>query len=190
MASEICSAISSVISEVLSSEAPVEPLKNNLFATSMLVAAASDLLLDAYVSLRPEGATDRFIRASCVAAAVVTIRPIREIGASTSFSNNLPAINQLCGLTAAAALLDIPFRVTSTLSGDLPVPVALPIPGFLSALLNCFEDQVTTPSEILHFADVPTYNEYNETNDISWTEIGLIAQSARLLELWSSREFI
>jgi Zn-dependent peptidase ImmA (M78 family) len=190
LASDICSAISSVISEVLSGEAPVEPLNDNLFTTSMLVTTASNLLLDAFVSVRPDNVTNRFVRAACVATAVVTIRPIREIGAPTSFSNRLPAINQLCGLASAAALLDMPFRVSQTLDGDLPAPVALPVTGFLSALVNYFEDKVATPSEILHFSDMPTYNEYNETNDISWPEIHLVAQLARLLELWTSREFI
>jgi Zn-dependent peptidase ImmA (M78 family) len=185
LTSVICSVISSAMAEPQLKAEPLEPWKDNLFSTSILVAVASQLVMDAYTSVRPQNVGNRFIRVASALVAISTLRPIREIGSSGVSSPAVSTANAACAINLAKLLLDIPLRQPgeATESERSFAVECLPVCDFLYSLSRIYDEMVSDGSVVLHLTDLPTYREYNHNNDITWLEINNLEKLAKSLEL-------
>jgi hypothetical protein len=183
----ICEAISVTIREqAVSSNILLQPLKNNLFSASVLSSKAAEFLLIAYESARGTGSHDDLAIAASLAAAILTIKPIRQI--VTTKAIEIPELNLLCALRSSATLLgvkisdqDIKF---ATKNDDAP---AIAFRGeYLRGLIAFGERSIAGPTTVLHLRELPSYNDYNGDNDISWSEVHQLEVIMKVLALMRS----
>lgn len=179
----ICEAISTSIAE-RPGALPVEPFRNNLFCSSLIVAKGADLLLDAYDSAFPSKQTDCTIRAAAIAASILAIRPIREIGNQTiEAEGQVRRLNQLCAIVAAGRIFQFE-PLDSTSLPDTTSVASLAFPSdYLRSLISLSEQMVANSSTIVHPFQLPSYFEYNAGVDVSWTELNALEEIASFLRL-------
>jgi Zn-dependent peptidase ImmA (M78 family) len=185
----ICTAILTTISEnAVPSILSLEPFKNNLFSTSTLSAKASALLCDAYESVRGIASSDRFTVAASLAAAILATKPIRDVGSENANHTEILRLNQLCALRAGAAYLKIEFKdLERILSSETNDTTAISFTSdYLEEILKRGDKAIITSSIVLHFRELPTYYDYNERNEISWSEIHQLESIAQIFALLSS----
>lgn len=180
----LCKSISRVIDENLSPSMPIEPFKNNLFSSATAAAKGAQLLADSYESIRGLTTHARLISAASLAAATIIFCPIREIGASSSRSNHILLLNQMCALDAAMGYLGYDLKDLRYPSSDDGRSRAIYFKGdYLLPFLSLVDREISTSANTLYFQDYPTYSEYNGEFDISWSEIHQIEKIATLIGL-------
>ena len=184
----ICSAISATIAENRLASISVEPWKNNLFSTSLLTAKAAQLLLDAHESVRSTSVESGFMRAACVASAIFTVGPIREIGSNNTRSEEITRLNELCALKATGSLLGFDFgNLDNIVSMNKFRNAGMAFSfDYLTSLIQRGDRIIAGTSTILHFRDLPLYYDYNENNDISWREVHALENLAKIFVLWKA----
>jgi Zn-dependent peptidase ImmA (M78 family) len=187
LAATIFDTISISITESKSS-APVEPWRNNLFCTSLAVATAAHLLMDAYESVRPTIRENKFVSASCVAAAILTINPLREIGTSQTQSREVTKLNEQCALRMAASLLNLDLERWEDGGGQGTFREAGISFNFdyLTSFIQRAEMVPEDSSPVAYFKSLPNYFEYNGGGDISWLELHKIDHFAKMFSLWAT----
>jgi len=188
LAALICSASTATIAGNRPSSFSAEFWKNNLFSTSLLIAKAAQLLLDAFESVRSTSAENEFMRAACVASAILTISPIREIGSNSTYSEEIKGLNELCALKAAGSLLGFDFGnlddiVSISKFRNAGMSFSL---DYLTSLIRRGEKLIAGPTTVLHFRDLPLYYDYNGHNDISWREVHALEHLAKIFALWKA----
>lgn len=167
--------IAQTLSEVLQSgqeEASnlIEPIKGNLFSTSVLVAAASGLLLDAYESLQPGRHPSRYTAAAALAMSILAICPLRPIGARTK--QKLTGANLQCASKAALRLAGLPPVGADGLPFLHPQHKSPPYDcDFLQDVRLLGERLIQNPSTVLTLENFPTYEIYNVDHDIRWDDV-------------------
>ena len=88
-------AIFRAISESRARSLPVEAFRNNPFSAAILAAVGSRLLLDAYGSFPRSIGANKFRSEAALVAAILYVRPIREIGEANSFSRDALNANHI-----------------------------------------------------------------------------------------------
>jgi Zn-dependent peptidase ImmA (M78 family) len=145
----------------------VEPLKENIFSSAVLVAAASELLADAYETVRTHRPSSDFVRAAAVALAIVEVCPLRSVGAQQPILQ----ANFRCAANAALRLSNLPL-----------IEIGMPFAntqrrrdgytcGFLKEICETGENLIKDNSTILTLEDFSNYTEYNARHDIRWDEV-------------------
>lgn len=186
LATIICAAITQTTTESCCSvDLPVEPMRNSLFSASTSTAKAAQILVDAYQSVRGSTSCNKFICAATLAAAIITMRPIREIGETASSRTLLLSLNRACALRAAISYLGIdPKKLDGVLTSKREAFDAVSFGNdYMSQFLQNVELAIDGSATTLYFADFITYQEYNGLVDISWSEITSIENIASLLEI-------
>lgn len=154
----------------IEASALIEPVGNNLFSSSVLTAAASALLLDAYDSLAQRRKYPRrFIEAAVLALTVISICPIRPIGARVKAG--APQANLKCALEAARQIANLP-------SDKLMQPYFLCQEGapaydchYLKEIEEAGTRLIVERDTVLGLFNFPRYENYNESNDVLWDDI-------------------
>jgi Zn-dependent peptidase ImmA (M78 family) len=185
----ICAAITATICEnAVPSILSLEPFKNNLFSTSILSSKATALLYDAYGSVRGLASSNEFTVAASLAAAILAINPIRDVGSQNTQHTELLRLNQFCALRAGAAYLKIELKdLERNLSNEKADATAISFMGdYLEEILNRADKAITTQSTIVHLRELPSYYEYNGRNEISWSEIHQLENIAQVFALLST----
>ncbi|RXH14736.1 ImmA/IrrE family metallo-endopeptidase [Bradyrhizobium guangzhouense] len=183
LASIACPQLSNTLDRARVTFPTLQPWKDNLLCTSLLISTAHQLLLDAYESTRQKPANNKFIRAAIMVTAIHAISPIREFGSHDLPPKVLLEINSIFALNAATSFLGIPsdqFAANPKIGIDADI---VPPCCYLSGLIQSFEVSVLNASTILHLGDMPTYRDYCEGDDITWREILGIERLARYLSL-------
>ncbi|MGM4885633.1 ImmA/IrrE family metallo-endopeptidase [Tardiphaga sp. 20_F10_N6_6] len=181
-AASICAATAATIAETA---LPVEPFKNNLFSTSTATAAAAGLLKDAHQSARSSNVDTRTHSAAALVAAILAIKPIREIGIYRTLSPTILSLNQLCALKAVSKYLGVDL---TGLEKNLATPTEATLSmsfesDYLVAFIKQINLSISSSSTILHLDEYAGYYEYNEDNDINWTEILRIEFLEKLIRI-------
>jgi len=166
----------------------LEPIKDNLFSTAVLVAAASGLLFDAYMSLKLDRYPAEFIAPAALALSILTVGAIRPVG-DTPSQSSMPA-NLKCAAYASLKLANLP---QLELEG-FPFLHAeyRPDPhncGFLEDVQAMGERLIVNNSTVLTLENFPVYEIYNATHDIRWEDVHELEHIAKfLLVLRRARE--
>jgi len=184
---EVYEAIAATLAESPQSLA-AEPFRDNMFSTSAFVAKAADLLRSSYESLYPSHSNDDVIQAATLTAAIVALRPIREIGGSSaSTSGKIAKLNEQCGLKVASKLLGLNVEQLRRAAPDNSdtAPVSFP-EDYLRPLINLAEELIVDSSTTIHIFQMPNYVEYNDQLDISWAEVAALAKIINLFSLLKS----
>jgi Zn-dependent peptidase ImmA (M78 family) len=186
-AAAIYAAISATITENADLYSIV-PFSENIFSTSILVAKGAQLLLDSYESLYGPHASNDLTCAAAVAASILAINPIREIGTPVSRENEIARLNEICALKATANLLKITIDhlEVGSLSKNTSIALITFPSDYLRNLLVRGQSLITSPSSMIHFFELPSYNEYNARSDISWVEITALKKIISLFDLLRS----
>jgi Zn-dependent peptidase ImmA (M78 family) len=151
----------------------IEPIKNNIFSTSVLIGAASGLLLNAFESFTRKRCSSEWTEASVLALTIITICPLRPIG--SLLKQKAPFSNLKCAMKAAG-------KVSNLTAGELNPPYFL-LPEnrqapyesfFLREIENKGDRLIKSPSTVLTLEDFPLYEEYNENCDVIWDDIHTI----------------
>jgi len=183
ISAQICSAILTTIAETRpSAELLIEPWKNNLFSTSIVTAKGSQLLLDSYESIYRSSTQDQYAIAASVAAAILNIRPIREIGLSNQSPREVSTLNQICALRAAASILKIDLSCVN-IEENIRSTFMEFDGGYLTPLIDSADALILNSSTVLNFSDLPLYYDYNGSIDISWSEIDAFKAIMAILQL-------
>jgi hypothetical protein len=175
-----CSAISAALVRTnFTTRLLVEPIADNLLGTAILTATASQLILDAYESVRKSSAYSRYLEAAALAAAILSVRSIREFG-SKDHTSSMEAfeINQRCAIGAAGALLEIDPCNTDKIvlsRGNQTSLISFESP-FLTPHITFGEGLMTSRSVVLNLGSFPSYRSYNIRNDMCWDDIHQIEQ--------------
>ena len=152
----------------------VEPYRNNLFATSVLTACASGLLLDAYESLRTERVGYEYRVAAALAKAILTVQPVRPIG-QHDFSSDAEvlAINQRCALRAIGGVLGLRFAEVGKTSLGIPDYTDLQTfeSTYLRSLVAHADKVIKDENTVVTFENFSRYEEYNADHDICWSDV-------------------
>jgi hypothetical protein len=185
LAALIYGAISSTIVE--NTKSPVQPFKDNIFCTSILVARGSELLSDSYESFYGVGEHSEIAQSAAIAAAILAIRPIRAIGSTTTHANEIEIakLNEICALRAASAALKINIANLDTMhavGGATTGPISFSS-AYLSELVRIGETMILGSSSIIHFYELPSYYDYNAKIEISWSEINGLKKIINLLAM-------
>lgn len=164
---------------------PIEPMRDSLFSASTSTAKAAQILADAYQSIRGAAACNKFIYAATLAAAIVAMRPIREIGETDVQTPSILALNRACALRAAISYLGLDSKkLDGVLTSKRESFDAISFGSdYISHFTREVEVAIDGSATTLYFGDYITYHEYNGLADISWTEIASIENIANLLEI-------
>ena len=161
-------AITQTIAEAKEKALPVEAFRNNALSTATLASVGSRLLLDAYDSFHRSVGTSGLRCEAALVAAILYMRPIREIGAERSFNPDVLMANQSCAQLAIGRLLRI-----ACIDGALPNPDD-PVSfesSYLDSLLTLADRHIQNATTILNIPQLPDYKSYNLSNDIQWGDI-------------------
>jgi hypothetical protein len=186
-ASLIYHTISTTLAEQGISSTIIEPWKGSVFNASLLASKGIELLLDAYESVRPHNTND-FTHAACMAVAIYTVSPIREIGVADATSKKLKTLNELCALKSVQSFLQLepsdldPIVWNNSLHGNK----ILVRSDFLNCLVKAGAEIVVDASTVLHFNRLPSYYDYNGDCDIDWREIDILDELAKIFALWAT----
>jgi len=165
----------------------LEPWKESAFNASLLISKSTQLLLEAYNSVRPKAEND-FMRAACMAIALFTVCPIREIGVANASSKTLKALNELCALRSVQSFLQLELPNLDSIIWDNSLhnnEILIPS-DYLASLVKLGEEIAVDASSVLHFTHLPSYYDYNGNCDISWREIHILENLAKIFALWAT----
>ncbi len=164
---------------------PVEAFRNNPLSVAILTAVGSRLLSDAYGTFKRSMGAENFGNIASLAAAISYMRPIREIGAPNSSSNDVVLMNQRCAHYAVAKLLGV--RLV-TFDGAFPRPDERTLfeLSYLDSLVQFGADQIRDETTILSINSLPNYSSYNELNDVAWSDIHYLERLMNAIALIAS----
>lgn len=111
-------AVFQTMNEAKMQSLPVEAFRNNAFSTAVVTAVGSRLLLDAYDSFRRSIGAGEFKEEAALVAAIIHMRPIREIGVQKLSAKQILSINKLCAQFAVRKLL----KINASFGETLPDP--------------------------------------------------------------------
>jgi hypothetical protein len=185
LAALIYGAISATITE--NARLHIQPFKDNIFCTSILVARGAQLLSDSYESFYGVNGQNEITYSAAVAAAILAIRPIRAIGSTTARETEIEIakLNEICALRAASAALKINIANLDTrhaVGGATTGPISFPS-AYLSELVRIGETTIIGSSSMVHFFELPSYYDYNAKIEISWSEINGLKKIINLLAM-------
>ena len=178
--------ISAAFSET-TSPTILEPWQGSAFNASLLISKGAELLFEAYSSVRPNSKSD-FVRAACMALSLFTVYPIREIGVAKVDSKHLRALNELCALRSVQSLLQLePADLESIVCNNSLCNNEFLVPSdYLTSLVKLGAAIAIDASSVLHFNRLPSYYDYNGNCDISWREIRILENLAKIFALWAT----
>lgn len=138
-----------------------------------MIAAASDILLDAYESVRRPTDDSKYRKAAAIVAAILYFQPIRRATRDTPINPALVAVNQDCAFSAANELLQI--KPIKKFYYDLASYSRVQEIRNNLSYLKAFEIEcsnlIKSDGTILCFSNFPNYEIYNRENDIRWDGI-------------------
>lgn len=148
----------------------LEPIKDNLFSTAVLVSAASGLLFDAYSSLKLDKYPAEYTAPAALALSILAICPIRTVGSKSS--QHSMAANLQCAARAGLRLAGLPAieleNVPFVHSENKPLPHSC---GFLDDIRALGQHLILNNSTVLTMENFPTYEIYNAAHDILWEDV-------------------
>jgi hypothetical protein len=165
----LCDAISETLQAYSRNGIPVRPYKGNIFSTAVFVAAAADLLSEAYDSVRRLKSKDPYLTAASLMAAIQYLRPIRPIGNLTESQIN--EVNNDCALCAGAKTARIGCGRASGVLLTHPDDDRSSRYFFLKEVAASGERLIENEATLLCLSNFPNYSRYHPQADISWLDI-------------------